>query len=36
MDNNRNKAWRQAKKKCRKIKEEGYIEKQFVPENNWK
>jgi hypothetical protein len=32
MDNNRNKAWRQAKKECKKLKEDGHIEKQFTPE----
>ncbi|MEZ9141697.1 MULTISPECIES: low molecular weight protein tyrosine phosphatase family protein [unclassified Shewanella] len=36
MDNDRNKAWRQAKKECKKLKEDGHIEKQFTPEKNWK
>ncbi len=36
MDNHRDKAWRQAKRKCKKLKAQKYIEKLYIPEKNWK
>lgn len=36
MGNNRNKAWRQAKKKCKDDKRTEDVVKKFIPEKNWK
>ncbi len=36
MTENRNKAWRQAKAKCKEKKRANDIEKQWIPEKNWK